>query len=126
MYSDSSFRLFICFEVCCLYSSGAEESSLLECDTVYFHALCFISCLGLLTQTTRIDIYVLSCVLAQTFALSHGGMCFPCPQISTLHENCTLLGYYAVLFSSFLQWWLEITHRTFLVCRVGGPILCGL
>jgi len=79
MYSESSFRVFICFEIWCFHSGGAEESSLLECNTVHIRALCFILCLGLLTQSNRIDIYVLSCILAQTFVLSNNGIYFPCP-----------------------------------------------
>jgi hypothetical protein len=79
LYSASSFRDFICFEIWCFHSGGAEESSFLECETVHIHALCFILCLRLLTQTSRIEIYVLSCILAQTFVLSNSGICLPCP-----------------------------------------------
>jgi hypothetical protein len=98
--------------------------NILECDAVHIRALCFILCLGLLTQTSRIEFYVLSCILAQTFVLSNNGMCFPCPQISTLPENCTLLGYYTAQFSSASQRMPEITHRTFLVCKLGGLVVC--
>ena len=51
----------------------------MECDAVHILALCFILCLRLLTQTSRIDIYVLSYILAQTLVLSNNGICFPCP-----------------------------------------------
>jgi len=79
MYSDSSFRVFICCEICYFHGGGAEESSLVESDAVHIHELCFILCWRLLTQTSRIDIYVLSCILAQTFVLSNNGICYPCP-----------------------------------------------
>ena len=62
-----------------LTMDGPGESSLLECDAVHIHALCFNLCWGLLKQTCRIDIYVLSCILAQTCLCSNSGICFPFP-----------------------------------------------
>ena len=111
MYSDSSFRVFICCEIWCFHSVGAEELSLVECDAVQIRALCFILCWRLITETSRIDI----CVLA--FLPKH---------LCLVTMAYAFLVHKSVLYLRTALFWVIMQRTSHLLCGGGLKSRAGL